>query len=107
MSSGPPRTVGRRIRATLAKEGEEKGEEGAFVGAHAARVSRETRKVLRLASWDLRERYRVAMEERGREVHGAEEMEKRAEKALACFGRLENRAGEVRDEVVLVSAAAA
>ena len=98
-----PKTVGRRIKASLTKEQEEKGEEGSFVGANASRVSRETRKVLRLASWDLRERFRAAMEERGREVHGAEETERRAKKALDWFNEVENRAGEVRQSVVLVS----
>ncbi|KAI1786854.1 hypothetical protein LXA43DRAFT_1098803 [Ganoderma leucocontextum] len=100
-----PRTVGRRIKASLAKEGEEKGEEGSFVGAHAARVSRETRKVLRLASWDVKERFRGAMDERGRAVHGAEDMERRAVKALDYFHGIEQQTGEVRESVVLVSAA--
>ena len=102
-----PRTIGRRIKASLTKESEEKGEEGSFVDGHAARVSRETRKVLRLGSWDLKERYRGAMEERGREVQGAEEMETRAKKALDYFHQLETRSSDVRDSVVIVSAAAA
>ncbi|KAI0762012.1 hypothetical protein BD413DRAFT_485191 [Trametes elegans] len=105
LPSTVPRTVGRRIKAALAKEGEERGEESTFVGAHAARVSRETRKVLRLASWDLKERFRAAMDERGREVQGAEEMERRARKALDWFHEVERRAGDVRESVVLVSAA--
>ncbi|EIW52373.1 mitofusin [Trametes versicolor FP-101664 SS1] len=105
LPSTVPRTVGRRIKASLAKEGEEMGEDGSFVGAHAARVSRETRKVLRLASWDLKERFRAAMEEHGREVHGAEESERRAKRALEWFHEVERRAGEVRESVVLVSAA--
>ncbi|RPD54674.1 hypothetical protein L226DRAFT_535823 [Lentinus tigrinus ALCF2SS1-7] len=100
-----PKTVGRRIKASLAKETEEKGEEGSFVGANSSRVSRETRKVLRLASWDLRERFRAAMEESGREVHGAEEMERQAKKALDWFTEVESRTGEVRETVVLVSSA--
>ncbi|PIL35182.1 transporter [Ganoderma sinense ZZ0214-1] len=100
-----PRTVGRRIKTSLAKEGEEKGEESSFVGAHAARVSRETRKVLRLAAWDVKERFRSAMDERGREVHGAEDKERGAVKALDYFHRVEQRTGEVRESVVLVSAA--
>ncbi|KAI0629816.1 hypothetical protein C8Q77DRAFT_1201214 [Trametes polyzona] len=105
LPSTVPRTVGRRIKATLAKESEESGEEGSFVGAHAARVSRETRKVLRLASWDLKERFRAAMDEHGREVHGAEEMERRAQKALEWFREVERRAGDVRESVVSVGAA--
>lgn len=74
-----------------------------FVGAHAGRVSRETRKVLRLASWDLKERFRGAMEERGREVKNAEEMEKKAEKALGWFEEVGQRTGDVRDKAGLIS----
>ncbi|KAI0683095.1 hypothetical protein C8Q76DRAFT_662493 [Earliella scabrosa] len=98
-----PKTVGRRIKSSLAKEAEEKGEEGSFVGAHAARVSRETRKVLRLASWDIKEMFRRAMEDRSREVHGAETSEKRAKKALEHFAEFQQRANEVRESVVIVS----
>ncbi|KAH9932698.1 P-loop containing nucleoside triphosphate hydrolase protein [Epithele typhae] len=102
-----PRTVGRRIKATIAKEAEEQGEEGSFAGAHALRVSRETRKVLRLASYDLRERFRAAMDERGREVHGAEEAARRTEKAVGWFAAVEQRTGEVRESVALVASASA
>ncbi|PCH40442.1 hypothetical protein WOLCODRAFT_162358 [Wolfiporia cocos MD-104 SS10] len=100
-----PRTVGRRIKAQLVREGEEQGADNAFVEVHAVRVGRETRKVLRLASWDLKERFRAAMEEKGREVRGAEDMERRAKKALDWFKDIERRAGEVRHLVGLASAA--
>jgi len=100
-----PRTVGRRIRTTLLKEGEEKGEDGTFVEAHAVRVSRETRKVLRLASWDLKERFRAAMDETGREVQGAEEMERRAKNALEHFLLVQRRTGEVRQLAGLAGSA--
>jgi mitofusin len=87
-----PRTVGRRIRNAV-----EKGrEEGAFVNGHAERVERETRKVLRLVSWDLRERFRTAMEERGKEVEGAEEMERRARRAIEWFEEVGRRSVGVR-----------
>ncbi|KAI8986264.1 hypothetical protein BD414DRAFT_488164 [Trametes punicea] len=105
LPSTVPRTVGRRIKASLVKEGEELGEESSFIGAHAARVSRETRKVLRLASWDIKALFRAAMEEHSREVHGAEEMEKRAKRALEWFREVARRASEVRESVVLASAA--
>ena len=100
-----PKTVGRRIKASLAKESEEKGEEGSFVGANAIRVSRETRKVLRLAAWDLRERFRGMLDERAREVQGAEEIERKATKAIDAFDSIGKRTGEVRESVLLVSAA--
>ncbi|KAI0056268.1 hypothetical protein BV25DRAFT_1814310 [Artomyces pyxidatus] len=98
-----PRTVGRRIKHSLATpaEGQEANEDAMFVGAHAARVSRETRKVVRLASWDLKERFRAAMEERGKEVSGAEEMEKRATKAAEWFQEVEKRTIDVRQQAGL------
>ena len=89
-----PRNVGRRIKAGLVTC--EEGEELKFVNVHTARVGREARKVLRLASWDLRERFRGAMEERGREVKSKEEMEHRAIKALKFFEDVVERAGEVQ-----------
>ncbi|EPQ54806.1 hypothetical protein GLOTRDRAFT_77565 [Gloeophyllum trabeum ATCC 11539] len=92
-----PRTVGRRIRSSLVKQ--EGSQDDMFVDAHATRISRETRKVLRLASWDLRERFRTAMDERGKEVKGAEEMEKQARKALEYFLELNQRTGEVKEKV--------
>ncbi|KZT28784.1 hypothetical protein NEOLEDRAFT_1058102 [Neolentinus lepideus HHB14362 ss-1] len=92
-----PRTIGRRIRTSLVKN--EGLEEETYVDAHATRISRETRKVLRLASWDLRERFRAAMEERGKEVKDAEEMESRAKKALEYFLELNSRTGEVKEKV--------
>ncbi|KAH9831390.1 uncharacterized protein C8Q71DRAFT_782287 [Rhodofomes roseus] len=91
-----PRTVGRRIKATLAKEAEERGAEGTFVESNAIRVSRETRKVLRLASWDLKECFRTAMDEKNREVQGAEDVERKAKKALEYFLSVERESSEVR-----------
>lgn len=98
-----PKTVGRRIKRSLVKKDGAVSEDAMFVGAHAGRVSRETRKVLRLASWDLKERFRGAMEERGKEVKNAEEMEKKAEKALGWFEEVGQRTGDVRDQAGLIS----
>lgn len=100
-----PRNVGRRIRRELLArpEGADEQAEG-FVEAHAGRVSRETRKVLRLASWDLKERFRGTMDERAREVKGAEESERKSRKALDYFRGVERQTGEVREAAGLVSA---
>ncbi|EJD39282.1 hypothetical protein AURDEDRAFT_116211 [Auricularia subglabra TFB-10046 SS5] len=84
-----PRTVGRRISAALEADKWEAGQR--------ERVERETRKVLRLASWDVRERFRGAMEERGRAVKGAEEMRDRALKAVEWFTEVGRRTVEVRE----------
>ncbi|KAJ7623341.1 hypothetical protein FB45DRAFT_797397 [Roridomyces roridus] len=93
LPSSIPRTVGRRIKASV--ETTEDGE-ARWETAHAQRISRETRKVLRLASWDLRERFRGALEERSIEVRNAEAGEKRALKAQEWFGSVAERIDSVR-----------
>lgn len=101
LPSAIPKTIGRRIRASLVKVEDGATEQELFVNAHAGRVSRETRKVLRYASWDLRERFRTAMEARGKEVQNAEELEKKARKALDYFHGVERNTGIVRDGAAL------
>ncbi|EUC63162.1 transmembrane GTPase Fzo1 [Rhizoctonia solani AG-3 Rhs1AP] len=87
-----PRTVGRRIVHTLQSPGTSpvgldltSTPTPTFIDGHASRVSRETRKVLRLAAWDVRERYRAAGEETGRAVKEAEQVQKRAQVAWEFF----------------------
>ncbi|KAH0832136.1 hypothetical protein J3R83DRAFT_13045 [Lanmaoa asiatica] len=99
-----PKSIGRRIRASLVKVEDGATEQVVFVNAHAGRVSRETRKVLRFASWDLRERFRTAMEDRGNEVQNAEELERKARKALDYFHGVERETGVVRDDAGLTTA---
>jgi mitofusin 2 len=96
------RTVGRRIRTSLLHPAEGASEDTSYVNAHATRVSRETRKVLRLASWDLRERFKAAMDERGREVKGAEEVERKASIALEWFIDIRKRTAHARSTAGLV-----
>lgn len=92
LPSSIPRTIGRRVKASILSRERELN----FVDTHAARVGRETRKVLRLASWDLKERYRGALEERTREVTGAEQKEKRASKAKEWFSNVSQRTVKIR-----------
>lgn len=95
-----PRTVGRRIKASITR-GDGTQQEVQFVDAHAERICRETRKVLRLASWDLRERFRGAMDERAKEVRGAEKLEKEALKAKGYFEGVANETLEIRERAQL------
>ncbi|KAH9480260.1 Transmembrane GTPase fzo1 [Psilocybe cubensis] len=95
LPSSIPRTVGRRVKASVLARGDDRDVH--FVDAHAARISRETRKVLRLASWDLKERFRGAMEERSKEVKGAEELEKKALRAKEWFGSVSERTCTIRE----------
>ncbi|KAG6377190.1 hypothetical protein JVT61DRAFT_1242 [Boletus reticuloceps] len=99
-----PKTIGRRIRASLVKVEDGATEQELFVNAHAGRVSRETRKVLRYASWDLRECFRTTMEARATEVENAEELQKKARKALDYFQGVERKTGVVRDDAGLAAA---
>ena len=100
LPSSIPRTVGRRVRASILRRDEDVAGE-TYVDAHSERISRETRKVLRLASWDLREKFRGAMEETGKEVKVAEEAMKRAARATEWFGDVGRRTEVVRVSSVL------
>ncbi|KAF5314909.1 hypothetical protein D9619_006948 [Psilocybe cf. subviscida] len=101
LPSSIPRTVGRRVKASVLARADERDVH--FVDAHALRVSRETRKVLRLASWDLRERFRGAMEDRSKEVKGAEEQEKKSLRAMEWFSGVTEKTASVRAEAKLES----
>ncbi|KAG8783463.1 mitofusin [Ceratobasidium sp. 428] len=90
-----PRTVGRRIAVQVSSPKSSTTTVG-FIDNHATRVGRETRKVLRLAAWDVRERYRAAGEETGRAVKEAEGVLKRAEVAWSFFAGLGERCAGVR-----------
>lgn len=104
LPSSVPRTVGRRIRHSLVNPvGGPGPKDELFLDAHSARVARETRKVLRLASWDLKERFRVALEERSREVRGAEETERRALRAKEWFTVVGQKTADIREQAGLVS----
>ncbi|GJE97643.1 hypothetical protein PsYK624_138640 [Phanerochaete sordida] len=101
LPSTVPKTVGRRIRAQLLREVDGRPEQ-TFVELNADRISRETRKVLRLASWDLKERFRVAMDDSNRKVKSAEDVERKAQGALNFFEEVHAKTGEVRETAGLV-----
>jgi mitofusin len=98
-----PRNVGRRIRRELVRPSQKEGAEPVrgFVEVQTERVERETRKVLRLAGYDVRERFRAAFEESTKEVTDAETTRDKAEGALKGFREFEKRAGEVREKAGL------
>lgn len=114
-----PRTIGRRLKNSLAQpasstrvqtvEGHTLTARTAalvdlpFAEAHASRIGRESRKVIRLAAWDLRERFRGAMEERANEVRDAEEKEAKAIKAVGWFGEVGVRTEEARMQAGLLA----
>lgn len=96
-----PKTVGRRVRASVVRS--DGAEEDTFIDIHSARISRETRKVLRLASWDLRGRFTSAMQERTEEVQKAEESQKRAIRAAEWFGDIATKTTDIRVDARLGS----
>lgn len=59
--------------------------------------------MLRLASWDLRERFKSAMEEGLKEVKGAEEMERRSLKVKEWFGNVGEKTAGIRETAKLES----
>lgn len=75
------------------------GEEPSFTAVHSARVGRETRKVLRLASWDLQERFRVAIAQRRAEVEKQEAKQASANLAIEWFDKTTSRVTEIRTSV--------
>ncbi|KAN0063584.1 mitofusin [Thecaphora frezii] len=70
-----------------------------FSMQHSARVGRETRKVLRLATWDLQERFRDAIAQKRKEVEREEAKQKSAEMAIEWFEKTEGKVKHVRHKV--------
>src|SRR6201999_973772 len=81
LPSTVPRTIGRRIKKSL-EDTAASGESEDWVEVNTERVGRETRKVLRLASWDLKQRIVTTLDERVKEVKTAEDVEKKSKKAV-------------------------
>ncbi|KAJ1021426.1 hypothetical protein NDA13_005467 [Ustilago tritici] len=75
------------------------GEEPSFAAVHSTRVGRETRKVLRLASWDLQERFRVAIAQRRAEVEKQKAKQASANLAIDWFDKITSRVTEIKASV--------
>jgi mitofusin len=93
-----PRNIGRKLRSTLSSSltspsasssyPTPAGPPTSFTTAHSDRIARETRKVLRLAGWDLRERFRAALaksESERKEVEAGLEKSEKAKEWLEIF----------------------
>lgn len=101
-----PRNIGRKLRASLAANAcdsetaltsfdHQQQPPTSFSTAHADRIARETRKVLRLAGWDLRERFRAALD---RSEAERREVEAVLTKSRGALQWLEGFEKQVRDE---------
>ena len=97
LPSTVPRTIGRRIKKSL--QDTTSGDSEDWVEVNAERVGRETRKVLRLASWDLKQRISTTIDEREKEVKTAEDIERKSKRAFDWFGQAKERTGKVLEQV--------
>jgi len=95
-----PRNVGRHLQATLLISSGVPGTDAElvpFVEAQSSRISKEVRKVMRLAAWELRERHRGAVDARAEVVRQSEETERRSARALAYFKDVDRKVEELRE----------
>jgi mitofusin len=106
LPSSIPRNVGRHLHLALLSDnsGLPAGSigSGTYPEHQTIRMQREARKVIRLASWDLRERFKAALEARGRAVEESEGVEKRADKAVEWFREVEDRVTLIREQMKLL-----
>ncbi|GAA5935628.1 hypothetical protein JCM3775_003369 [Rhodotorula graminis] len=102
-----PRNIGRKLALSLSapdasatsSSSTPSSQPASFASAHSDRIAREVRKVLRLAGWDLRERFRAALDKAAGERREVEGVVKRAEGALAFLEEFEGKVAK-RDEAV-------
>lgn len=98
LPSTVPRTIGRRIKRSL-RENAASGNSGDWVEVNAERVGRETRKVLKMASWDLKQRMNTTIDEKEKEVKIAEDIEKTSKRAKEWLEQAKERTGRVLEQV--------
>ncbi|BGP49987.1 mitofusin [Rhodotorula kratochvilovae] len=101
-----PRNIGRKLALSLSpppspSSSSASSQPVTFASAHADRIAREVRKVLRLAGWDLRERFRAALDKAASERREVEGVVARAEGALSFLREFEEKV-ESRQEAVKI-----
>ncbi|KWU42182.1 hypothetical protein RHOSPDRAFT_21709 [Rhodotorula sp. JG-1b] len=95
-----PRNIGRKLALALSPTtSDSSAQPVTFASAHSDRISREVRKVLRLAGWDLRERFRAALDKSAAERKEVEGVVARAEGALEFLIEFEHNV-KTSDEAV-------
>lgn len=93
-----PHNIGKKIHSSLTNN--EQG--GNFVQTESDRICRETRKVMRLAGWDLRERFRAALEASEKDRKYVEGKLKIADEAIEFLEGYLNNVEEVKEKVSLI-----
>ncbi|GAA5902776.1 mitofusin [Sporobolomyces salmoneus] len=89
-----PRNIGRKLQLSLSAPPDSLSPQAppvTFSTAHSDRIARETRKVLRLAGWDLRERFRAALDQSAAERKQVEGVVSRCEGALKFLEEFEDK----------------
>ncbi|SGY19149.1 BQ5605_C014g07573 [Microbotryum silenes-dioicae] len=108
-----PRNIGRKLQASLASSDAlvlapssasaasttATQPPVSFASAHSERIARETRKVLRLAGWDLRERFRAALDQSAAERKEVESTVNKTEGALKWLAEFENKVAQEDSKV--------
>ncbi|BGP26192.1 transmembrane GTPase fzo1 [Rhodotorula toruloides] len=104
-----PRNIGRKLQlslspppAPLSGSSSPSSPPVTFASAHSDRIAREVRKVLRLAGWDLRERFRAALDKSAAERKEVEGVVARAEGALHFLEEFEGKVREGQSHVKVI-----
>lgn len=95
-----PRNVGRSIQSTLSLSAGAPGSDNAlvpFTEYQSARISKEVRKVLRLAGGDVRDRFKGALDARAEVVRQSEETERRCAWSIDYMKGVGERVQTIRD----------
>jgi len=100
-----PRNIGRKLQLSLSSPPDSLSPQSppiTFSSAHSDRIARETRKVLRLAGWDLRERFRAALDKSAAERKQVEGVVARCEGALKFLEEFEDKVEKEQDMVQVI-----
>lgn len=94
-----PRNVGRKLERALAAQSPSSP---GFAVAHAERVANETRRVLRLAGWDTRERFVARLDDAAKDRARLEEAADADKHTLAWLADFERTVEAQRESVSAV-----
>ncbi|KAM0790165.1 hypothetical protein ACM66B_005484 [Microbotryomycetes sp. NB124-2] len=95
-----PRNIGRKLALALTSNEEQdqhqyshqqQQQPTTFSSAHAERIAKETRKVLRLAGWDLRERFRHALQQSEKDRREVEAVVDKSKLALSWLAEFDHK----------------
>lgn len=92
-----PQNIGRKLERELdllsnTSSPDSNKSSTSWIESEVNRLTKETRKVVRLAGWDLKQRFKTALEEAGEETEGARN---EIEKAVEAIGWLEGFGADV------------